>query len=66
MNSFDNLKIRWTWDEWKNGRAELKALTDRVTPLPIRRAKSSSDKRLRSLFSGERFPRFTEPSKPSR
>ena len=52
------LKIRWTWEEWKAGRAALKAITDKITPEPIRRKESSSDRRLKAAYGGKRAPEY--------
>jgi len=56
------LKTRWTWEEWKAGRAALRAVTDKVHPGSIRRKSSSSDRRLREAFAGERGPKPVQPS----
>ena len=50
------LKTHWTWEEWQAQRAATRAITDKVSPAPCRRAESSSDKRLRAAFDGLRAP----------
>ena len=58
MNSPSELKIAWTWDEWQRSRKARRAATDRITPSSVRRKRSSSDKRLRTAFDGQRGPDF--------
>ena len=53
------LKTSWTWEEWLASRAATRAITDKISPAPCRRAESSSDKRLRAAFDGERYPKPT-------
>ena len=48
--------LLWTWEEWQNSRALRRELSEKFGPAEIRRAKSSSDKRLRAAFSGRRAP----------
>jgi len=43
-----------TWDDWLKGRRARRETGNRVAPGIIRRSSSSSDKRLRKLFNGER------------
>jgi len=50
------LKTSWTWEEWQASRAATRAVTEKVCPGPCRRQESSSDKRLRATFNGERYP----------
>jgi len=50
------LKTKWTWEEWLASRAATRAATEKASPGPCRRAESSSDRRLRAAFGGERFP----------
>lgn len=42
------------WDDWLKGRRARRETGNRVAPEIIRRASSSSDKRLRKLFNGQR------------
>jgi hypothetical protein len=42
------------WEDWLKGRRARRETGNRVAPEIIRRASSSSDKRLRKLFGGER------------
>ena len=58
MKSVKSLKVDWTWEEWQASRAARKAVADRVGPPVIRRKDSSSDRRLRRVFNGERGPAF--------
>lgn len=53
----------FTWEQWLAGRAERRALSRLVAPDGARRLESSSDKRLRAAFDGERGPKFL-PDKP--
>jgi len=50
------LKTHWTWEEWLASRAATRAVSDKINPAPCRRPESSSDKRLRAAFDGERYP----------
>ena len=51
--------IRLTWDEWKAARAaKREALRQLGLDAPSRRSESTSDKRLRAAFGGERAPTF--------
>jgi hypothetical protein len=43
-----------SWDDWLKGRRWRRELGERVAPKVIRRPRSSSDRRLRKLFKGER------------
>ncbi len=43
-----------SWEDWLLGRRARREIGNRVAPEIIRRASSSSDKRLRKLFNGER------------
>ncbi len=43
-----------SWEDWLKGRRARRESGNRVAPEIIRRATSSSDKRLRRLFKGER------------
>ena len=48
-----------TWEEWKRGREAKRALLRRLgLDKPCRRAESSSDKRLRHAFGGDRGTAF--------
>lgn len=61
------MKTSWTWNEWKQERAARRAASDRVAPGPCRRSESSSDRRLRRAFDGQRGPdlsRSTPPKQP--
>lgn len=49
---------RLTWEQWQAGRAERRRLGNLVAPPVIRRPESSSDRRLRETFNGERGPAF--------
>ena len=58
MNSNNTtLKTKWTWEEWLASRAATRAITEKISLGPCRRAESSSDKRLRAAFDGERYPK---------
>ena len=46
------------WEDWLAGRRTRRATGNRVAGAIIRRATSSSDRRLRRLFNGERGPPF--------
>ncbi len=43
-----------SWEDWLKGRRARRETGSRVAPETIRRPSSSSDKRLRKLFQGER------------
>ncbi len=43
-----------SWEDWLKGRRARREAGNRVAPEIIRRASSSSDRRLRELFNGER------------
>ncbi len=43
-----------SWEDWLRGRRTRRETGNRVTAEIIRRPTSSSDKRLRTLFNGER------------
>jgi hypothetical protein len=43
-----------SWENWLKGRRARRETGNRVAPEIIRRASSSSDRRLRGLFHGER------------
>ena len=58
MSSAPPLKTEWTWEEWQATRAARRAAADRVAPPVVRRRESSSDRRLRAAFKGERGPAF--------
>jgi hypothetical protein len=49
---------RYTWEQWQAGREKRQRLGELVAPKVIRRAESSSDRRLREAFDGERGPAF--------
>ena len=51
--------IRLTWDEWKAARAAKREALRRLgLDAPSRRSESTSDRRLRAAFDGERAPTF--------
>lgn len=52
-----------SWEDWLKGRRYRRELGNRVAPGIIRRKSSSSDKRLRALFNGERGLPFTPTDK---
>jgi len=56
VHSGDKIKCKWTWEEWQAGRKARRELSRRVGTPICRRAESSSDKRLRAAFNGERAP----------
>lgn len=43
-----------TWEDWLAGRRARREVGNRVAPEVLRRTASSSDRRLRRLFDGER------------
>ncbi len=57
-NSDKQPKVSWEWQEWLDSRAARRAVSKKIGPPVSRRKTSSSDKRLRSLFKGERGPEF--------
>jgi len=52
-----------SWEDWLKGRRARREAGNRVAPEIIRRPSSSSDKRLRRLFKGERGLPFTPTEK---
>ncbi len=51
--------ILQTWDEWKAARAAKREALRRLgLDAPSRRSESTSDRRLRAAFGGERAPIF--------
>ena len=51
--------IRLTWDEWKAARAAKREALRRLgLDAPSCRSESTSDRRLRAAFGGERAPTF--------
>jgi hypothetical protein len=64
VNSSRKLKTSWTCEEWQQSRAARRAVALRVGPPVTRRKESSSDRRLRSAFNGQRGPDF-ENNTPS-
>lgn len=48
-----------SYEDWLKGRRYRRELSQRVSPGIIRRDRSSSDKRLKKLFNGERGLPFT-------
>lgn len=59
MNSVPELKVKWTWEEWRQSRAARRAVTARVGPRCVRRRASSADDKLRIAFDGQRGPAFS-------
>jgi hypothetical protein len=53
-----DLKTNWTWEEWLASRKARRQAADRISPRSVRRRESSSDRRLRAAFKGERGPDF--------
>ena len=54
--------IRLTWEEWKAARAAKRETLRRLgLAAPSRRSESTSDRRLRRAFEGERAPHFASP-----
>jgi hypothetical protein len=43
-----------SWEDWLKGRRARREVGNKVAPEIIRRESSSSDKRLRTLFNGDR------------
>jgi hypothetical protein len=52
-----------SWEDWLRGRRYRRELGNRVAPGIIRRKSSSSDRRLKKLFKGERGLPFTPTEK---
>jgi hypothetical protein len=52
-----------SYDDWLKGRRARRETGEKLAPSVIRRASSSSDKRLRQLFKGERGLPFTPTDK---
>jgi hypothetical protein len=52
-----------SYEDWLKGRRYRRELSKRVAPGVIRRPTSSSDRRLRKLFNGERGLPFTPTEK---
>jgi hypothetical protein len=52
-----------SWEDWLKGRRYRRELGERVAPGVIRRKSSSSDRRLKKLFKGERGLPFTPTEK---
>ena len=52
-----------SWADWLIGRRYRRELGNRVAPGVIRRKSSSSDRRLKKLFNGERGLPFTSTEK---
>lgn len=53
------LKTTWTWEEWQASRAARRRTARKVGPPIVRRPGSSSDRRLRKTFNGDRGPAFS-------
>ncbi|MCY3761426.1 MAG: hypothetical protein OXH50_09260 [Gemmatimonadetes bacterium] len=58
MSSGEPIQASWEWEEWLASREARREVAARVGPGVVRRAGSSSDRRLRRLFEGERGPAF--------
>lgn len=54
---------QYTWEQWQAGREKRRRLGEMVAPAVIRRTESSSDRRLREAFDGERGPDFPREGK---
>jgi hypothetical protein len=52
-----------SWEDWLKGRRYRRELSQLVAPGVIRRKSSSSDRRLKKLFKGERGLPFTPTEK---
>lgn len=52
-----------SWEDWLKGRRARRELSERVAPCESRRAESSSDRRLRKEFKGERGLPFVATEK---
>ena len=52
-----------SYEDWLKGRRYRRELGNRVAPQIIRRQRSSSDRRLKNLFHGERGLPFTPTDK---
>jgi len=52
-----------SWNDWLKGRRSRREAGNLVAPGIIRRKSSSSDRRLKKLFKGERGLRFTPTEK---
>ena len=52
-----------SWEDWLKGRRYRRELSKLVAPGVIRRKRSSSDRRLKKLFNGERGLLFTPTEK---
>jgi hypothetical protein len=48
-----------SWEDWLKGRRARRESGNLVAPAVIRRASSSSDRRLRKVFKGQRGLAFT-------
>lgn len=58
MNLKNKLKTAWTWKEWQASRQARRTAAERIGPAITRRNASSSDRRLRAAFTGQRGPAF--------
>ena len=52
-----------SWEDWLKGRRYRRELSKLVAPGVIRRKRSSSDRRLKKLFNGQRGLPFTPTGK---
>ena len=58
VSSTEPIQVSWEWQEWLASREARREAAARVGPDVVRRAGSSSDRRLGRLFEGERGPAF--------
>jgi hypothetical protein len=52
-----------SWEDWLRGRRARRETSKQVAPAVVRRTRSSSDRRLRTLFKGRRGLPFTPTEK---
>jgi len=64
--STSKIKTDWTWEEWRQSRAARRAVAERIGPAVIRRRESSSDRRFRNAFQGQRGPAFVREGSRAR
>ena len=64
MNSKNKIKTSWTWEEWQASRQARRSAAKRIGPSIARRGESSSDRRLRPAFAGQRGPAFHGTDRP--
>ncbi len=58
VSSDPEMKTSWKWQEWLDSRDARRSVARMVGDPVVRRRRSSSDKRLKALFNGERGPAF--------